>query len=659
MILESCLVYVALVVGQFPPTVRQEPSDTEAVAIRQLLDQMNEQIGALKQEFQDRDPIDRSRIADIEVMAKAADWCLRHHEFFEPKYASWAVEGLNTGLRRAADIRAGQSSWFPRVGSTVLGYVSTVDGSVQPYAVTLPFDYDPSDNRRWPLHVELHGRGANLNEVRFIHQYDGQPAKEELTWIQLDVFGRTNNAYRWAGETDVFEAIAALKQRVRIDDDRIVLRGFSMGGAGAWHLGLHHPSLWVAVGAGAGFVDTVHHLKLTAPLSPLHQKLTRIYDAQEYALNAFNVPVIGYGGDLDPQLFAAKTMHERGATLGVPIPLLVGPETAHKFHPDSLLKFMSFLAAHTCIGRPAFPQPNQLKFTTYSVKYNRCEWLTVEEQIRPYEQSIVTADVNAVTRTLNLQTENIAVLQVRRDIADVIVIDGEKSQSLRAEGTSDLPSVHFEKGAGGWQMFTDDRSRANLDRITAGGDLRKWRDLQGPIDDAFMQPFVCVLPTRPAWSKELTDWSKWTFDRFEGEFDHRMRGKVRTVSDTDLTDELLRTQHLVLFGDPGSNAVLEKVVDQLPLKWTRDSIEFLNQVYPTSEHGVFLIFPNPLNPLKYVVINSGHTFHEREFVQSNANLYPRLGDYGVIKFDRQPDGSYRESVLLADVFDARWRFEVK
>ena len=214
----------------------------------------------------------------------AADWIVRHREFFEPAYAPMDhVEALDLGLRRAEELRQGKASWLPREGSTVLGYYSAVDGSVQPYAVTLPKGFDPHSQHRWPLRVDLHGRNAKLNEVSFLHQFEGKPLKDNFDWVQLDVFGRTNNAYRWAGETDVFEAMAALKRRVPIDDSRIVLSGFSMGGAGAWHLGMHHPSLWAAVGAGAGFVDTVHHLNLKSPLMPLHQKLIHIYDAQDYA----------------------------------------------------------------------------------------------------------------------------------------------------------------------------------------------------------------------------------------------------------------------------------------------------------------------------------------------------------------------------------------
>jgi len=103
--------------------------------------------------------------------------------------------------------------------------------------------------------------GATLTEVSFLYSNDRAepPPYPGHSFIQLDVFGRGNNAYRWAGETDVWEAIESVKKRYSIDSERIVLRGFSMGGAGAWHLGLHFPDKWAAEEAGAGFVETKVH----------------------------------------------------------------------------------------------------------------------------------------------------------------------------------------------------------------------------------------------------------------------------------------------------------------------------------------------------------------------------------------------------------------
>ena len=86
-----------------------------------------------------------------------------------------------------------------------------------------------------------------MNEVSFLFSHDSaKPLPPDQQQIVLEVFGRINNAYRWAGETDVFEALDSVRKRYNIDPDRIVLRGFSMGGAGAWHIGLQYPDEWAA-----------------------------------------------------------------------------------------------------------------------------------------------------------------------------------------------------------------------------------------------------------------------------------------------------------------------------------------------------------------------------------------------------------------------------
>lgn len=78
----------------------------------------------------------------------------------------------------------------------------------------------------------------------------------EQDFIELHPLGRVENCYRWAGETDVFEAIEAVCRNYRIDRRRIVLRGMSMGASGTWHLGLKHPDEFVALGPYFGYVDT-------------------------------------------------------------------------------------------------------------------------------------------------------------------------------------------------------------------------------------------------------------------------------------------------------------------------------------------------------------------------------------------------------------------
>jgi pimeloyl-ACP methyl ester carboxylesterase len=103
----------------------------------------------------------------------------------------------------------------------------------------------------------MHGRQNNTIETEFLFNFPnsgpGRPPVADNGQIQLDVFGRVNGAgYHWAGEADVFEAISAVEKRFRIDEKRIILRGFSMGGEGAWHIALHYPGRFAAAEIGAG-----------------------------------------------------------------------------------------------------------------------------------------------------------------------------------------------------------------------------------------------------------------------------------------------------------------------------------------------------------------------------------------------------------------------
>src|SRR5207244_8887170 len=170
-------------------------------------------------------------------------------------------------------------------GRLVRGYVSDVDGSVQPYGLIVPRGYDPSTPIR--LDVVLHGstRPVGISEARFMQPFDegvtGGNAPE-THFIELHPLGRVENCYRWSGETDVYEAIEDVCRHYRIDRDRIVLRGMSMGASGTWHLGLKRPDQFVALGPYCGYVDT-HEFSRTS--LPIFVKVDRLREHQELALH--------------------------------------------------------------------------------------------------------------------------------------------------------------------------------------------------------------------------------------------------------------------------------------------------------------------------------------------------------------------------------------
>lgn len=613
------------------------------------LAELQQKVAALQShpKLQTRDR--RQEVADVAVFAKAVEWMLRHNEFPKKDYAKKAARAIELGNQRAAELTDGQPSWTLRQGVSIRGYVSRVDDSVQPYAVSLPAGVNPESGDRWPLYVKLHGRAKDMNEVDFIHRHEGKPLAENQTWIQLDVYGRGNNAYRWAGETDVFEAITDVRRRFRIDDNRVTLHGFSMGGAGSWHLGLHHPAKWSSVGAGAGFVDFYKYQKQTKQRPPWQHANLGIYDAIDYSLNAFNVPFCTYGGEKDPQAAAGRSVVAAAKDLNVEIKSLVGIGMGHKFDPDSLKTFMAFHKEKSAAGHQRSLSRRHIRFTTRTLKYNSCDWLKIEEMEQVYKPATIDAKIND-RGNVDITTSNIAVLSLSREAGNFAIIDGE---SLRCYDAAEslLPNVFYEKTSRGWVVQTYEESRAFEDNPSK----HKRHDLQGPIDDAFMGRFTCVTGTGPTANASHQAWSAWTLKRLEAEFDKWMRAKVRVIEDVNLDEDTIEGSHLILFGDPSSNSVLKKILPDLPIEWTDTTITVNGRSYSTADHAVSLIFPNPLNASKYVVINSGHTFHEPDFKNSNSWLFPRLGDIAVQKFSKKADGSFEEETIWADNFNSGWR----
>src|SRR5262249_24602118 len=153
--------------------------------------------------------------------------------------------------------------------------------------------------------------------------------------------------------------------------------------------------------------------------------------------------------------------------------------------------------------------------------------------------------------------------------------------------------------------------------------------LQGPIDDAFMDAFIMVKPTGMALDAKTGEWVEKEMKHATDHWRKQFRGDAPVKKDTEITDADIKNNNLILWGDPQSNAVLAKIAEKLPIKWTDKGITVGKETYKSGENVPVLIYPNPLNPSKYVVINSGFTYREYDYL-NNARQAPKLPDYAVI-----------------------------
>ena len=237
--------------------------------------------------------------------------------------------------------------------------------------------------------------------------------------------------------------------------------------------------------------------------------------------------------------------------------------------------------------------------------------------------------------------ENITRFAVHRPVSKLSIAGKEIALPPHQAGDA----LVFTKSGEAWLC---DGSR---EKITLAG---KQPGLQGPIDDAFATSFLCVRGTGKPWNAEVNAWASASLQRFEYEWAHYMRGDLPVKNDIDVTDEDVRNKHLILFGDPGSNTWIAKALQKLPVTWTRDEVRLGDQVQSAKDHAPAFICASPLAPGRYIVINSGHTFHEKEFAAFNYLLFPRLGDWAVMKIAPSADG-FPEEPVRAGYFDEEWR----
>jgi dienelactone hydrolase len=551
-------------------------------------------------------------------------------------------------------------SWLRSTGLVVRGYRSKIDGSVQPFGLVVPDGYNGTGGKQYRLDIWCHGRGETLSELNFIRDRMhsvGQIRPAET--IVLHPYGRYCNAFKFAGEVDVLEALAAVKADYRVDPDKIVMRGFSMGGAACWQFAVHYPDWWVAATPGAGFAETPEFLKVfqQEKVQPTwyEKKLWHLYDCTDYAVNLFECPTIAYSGELDSQKQAADIMEKALSEQGIGLVHLIGPQTKHAYHPESLRQIEQMLEALVIRGRERYPRT--IRFTTYTLKYNGAGWVTIdglkehwnEAHIQAYASPRPGGDKPTVTaKTSNISDVTFSyppgwcpfdITQSVQLTIDGQTIDGPKPGSDRSW------QCRLYQTDGKWQLGP---------RPADSQIVRKQHNLQGPIDDAFMDSFVFVRPTGKSDNEAFERWSHAELEHAITHWRKQFRGEPRVVEDNQVNDALIAGANLVLWGDPSSNSVLHRIADKLPIKWERDQIVAGDRKYPTSEHGLILIAPNPLNPNRYVVLNSGFTYREYDYL-NNARQVPKLPDWAVVDLRTPPDSRFPGKIVAADFFDEEWK----
>ena len=332
---------------------------------------------------------------------------------------------------------------------------------------------------------------------------------------------------------------------------------------------------------------------------------------------------------------------------------IIGPKTGHRYEPGAKAEVnrrIDLLA-----NRLRDPFPAEIKFTTYTLRYNQCGWLHIEGLEKHWEKATVSGAFVGTQGSI-LTTKNVNRMTFRLPPGTVPPVLNSRG-NFRIDDSDISPPAFRTDGS--FEMTVAKNSTGKWRKTpTPVEGLAKKPGLQGPIDDAFYDSFRFVKPTGKPMNESTGKWVDAEFAHAVKHWRQHFRGDAQVSNDKDVNAAQIATENLVLFGDPSSNELLAKIADKLPVKWTKDGVVVGEKTYSSDTHMPIMIYPNPLNPKKYIVINSSFTFREYDYL-NNARQVPKLPDYAVIDVTTPPNSRFPGKVVRAGFFGEKWELQEK
>jgi poly(3-hydroxybutyrate) depolymerase len=544
--------------------------------------------------------------------------------------------------RRALDeAEAGRDFQAGMRGSLERAYVSEIDDSAQPYLVYIPDACRPGTGP-WPMVVYLHGYVPSYNKDAWVRPDSNFNAVMEAEGCVLAIpFARSNTDFLNVGEDDVLDVIEEMKRAYPVDERRISLYGYSMGGSGVWTMLAHYPDRFSGAVVLAGRSDYYLWHGLDRSRVPAWKR--HIIDADnpiDLVANFKHVPVRVYHGDADYVVKTAQSERMVAALkkLGANAEMHWVRNGSHWSLFDAVMWSRDPVAWVKDFKTPETPPPFDLK--TFHVRYARAWGVEARGFVReldPIEFSLMRRGVNDTA----LETSNVDSVVVYPSLLGGRRLSMEAGFKVVGVDDTDL-SWSGKAARDGVTYYSENWRRPGLRKSTA---------LCGPVKEAYRSAFVLVYGT--SGSKADTARLKGNAMRFASEWQEFAKGALAIRADIDVDAETMETKNVVLFGEPNSNVVISRVAARLPIEWDEASATIAGTPYSLAERGLVFVYPNPDAPERLAVFMSGLFWGGSLPINHKWDFVPDfiVFENTVDPFDRMDPVN---KAVVAGFFDAGW-----
>lgn len=336
--------------------------------------------------------------------------------------------------------------------------------------------------------------------------------------------------------------LGVIKSQLNLDADRFYLYGHCGNGIAAMALALNYPDHWAECGALLG--NSYRHLAGNALNLPLIFIAGNQSEGSIAGYIEFPVKCFEYYGC---RHFRCGRSHQVVQTRGASL-----PEAVRQSNPRRVL------------------------YTIDSLGNPKAYWVKILG--REDENLAGTIDASVDGQTILVKTRNISAYRLDLIQAPVdlripveIVENGRSLGHVRTEVFTSKPEAY------------------------AKATYVKNEHLHGPVWDAFTDPYVVA-------------WGSGSKDRTSSQLSKQIAESLARggpcFADVDMPEELVGTHNLILVGTVASNLWLSKISKDLPVQIRDGQMLADGKCYAGPNKGFILIYPNPLNPEKYVAVFS-------------------------------------------------------
>ncbi len=472
---------------------------------------------------------------------------------------------------------------------------SDIDGSVQYYAVAPAVPL--VSNRPAPA-LFLSTHGASVEAM-------GQAAcYAPKTWgTVVAPTNRRPYGFDWEdwGQHDALEVLALAQARFHTDPHQTYLTGHSMGGHGAWHLGVTFPDRFAAIGPSAGWISFWSYAgsdrRTNAdPVLQLLQRASTPGDTLALSSNCLHFGIYILHGEADDNVpvTEARTMRDHLAKLHSDFTYHEQPGAGHWWGNQCVdwPPMFDLFARHKI---PDDDSISDINFSTANPGVSASShWVSIEAQQHALAVSRVVIRYDPPQRRFTGTTVNVARLalklgHVRPGGQLSVELDGQKFENLsRPAGEQ---RVWFERVENKWMPSG------------AASPAQKGPHRYGPFKEAFGNHMIFVYATRGTAEENAWAYAKARFDAET--WWYRGNGSVDVVADRAFEAGKERDRGIILYGNADNNVAWPALLANSPVQVRRGAVKVGGREQRGEDLACLFCQPRPGSDRALVGVVSG------------------------------------------------------